>query len=78
MLNDDQLSDLSDRIDQTHCTDPAAGDGLFLYVLRGEPDAAESPYASHLEKCEHCRLLLVAYRHKREVALILDKAKRET
>jgi hypothetical protein len=42
------------------CTGLSAGDGLFLFVFKGEPKEAATKYEPHLPHCEHCRVALEA------------------
>jgi hypothetical protein len=67
---------LGERLDQLQCTNPEAGDGLFTYVLKGEPHDQSEYYESHLGQCEYCRVALEVYRYKRDVIKLLGRNER--
>jgi hypothetical protein len=73
MLTQEEAEALGSRLDELPCTDPEMADGLFLYVLNGEPQDRAARYESHMRTCEHCRIALEVYRYKRDVAEMLGR-----
>jgi len=77
MLTEEEVQSLNERLDKLECSEPTAGDGLFGYVLLGEPREQASRYEPHLASCEYCRVARSLYRYKREAAQLWGKAQRE-
>ena len=77
MLTQDEEFSLDAKLQDLECIDPAAGDGLFVYVLLGEPAEQKSRYEPHLSVCEYCRVAKELYLYKRKVAVLLGQARRE-
>lgn len=73
MLNPDQAEALGRQLENLQCTDPNAGDGLFLFAFKGEPKEQAAKYEAHFPHCEYCRVALEAYRYQREVAKVLGR-----
>lgn len=73
MLTKDEFNELSARLDGLSCSDPKAGDGLFTFVLTGEPTEQRLAYEQHIERCEYCRIALQTYRYKRDAMKLLNK-----
>jgi hypothetical protein len=73
MLTPTEAEALGRRLAGLKCSDPKSGDGLFTYVLRGEPQNDASRYDQHVSECEYCRLALEIYRYKKHAAQLLGK-----
>ena len=73
MLTQREAEALGSRLNELSCTDPEVGNGLFLYVFKGEPSDQAGRYESHVRTCEYCRIALEVYRYKRDVAELLGK-----
>jgi len=73
MLAPEEAEALGRRLQELKCTDPAAGDGLFVYVFNREPSHQAARYESHMRDCEHCRVALQVYRYKRDVARLFGQ-----
>jgi hypothetical protein len=74
MLTQEEAEELGRKIDALRCTDPTAGDGLFAWVFKGEPEDQVRRFKTHLVECEFCRGALEIYRYKREIAKLLGHA----
>ena len=48
MLTHGQATLLENRLERVSCVDPKLADGLFTYVLKGEPSQDEPHYEQHL------------------------------
>ena len=64
---------LGQRLAELKCTDPAAGEGLFVYVFKKEPADEAAHFDSHIRECEYCRTALQVYRYKRDVAQVVGR-----
>ena len=73
MLTPAEAQALAHELEQLRCTDSVAGDGLFIFVFKGEPVDQSARYESHIRSCEFCRVALAVYRYKRDVAGLLGK-----
>ncbi len=71
MLTAEQAEQLGAQLESLRCTNPGASDGLFLFVLKGEPAAEAGKYAAHLSECEYCRITLQLHRYRRDVAKLV-------
>ncbi len=70
---EEQVAELDSRLQHLVCIDPQAGDGLFTFVLLGEPEHQRAHYAKHLASCEYCRTASELYRYKRDAAKVFSK-----
>jgi hypothetical protein len=73
MLTEKEFDELSSRLETLSCTNPKAGDGLFTFVMLGEPEEKRDAYEKHMAECEFCRTALQVYRYKRDAAKLFSK-----
>lgn len=73
MLTQEQADLLGQRLEKLQCIDPKAGDGLFLFVFKGEPLEEAPRYEMHLRDCEYCRIAREIYQYKRDIGELLGK-----
>jgi hypothetical protein len=73
MLNEQEVHKLSQRLDRLSCTNPKVGNGLFTFVMLGEPADQKPAYEKHMAECEYCRVALEVYRYKRDAAKLVHK-----
>src|SRR5215472_129290 len=73
MLSHQEAENLCERLKELSCTNRKACNGLFGFVLRGEPQDQKSAYNYHIAECEYCRVALQLYRYKRDAARLVTK-----
>lgn len=68
MLSKPEFESLSKRLEKLKCVDEKEADGLFTFVLKGEPESGRERYEGHISHCAFCRVARETYRYKRDVA----------
>jgi hypothetical protein len=74
MLSQGQAEELGKRLEELHCVDASAANGLFTYVLKGEPGDQKHHYEKHVLECDYCRVALEIFRYQRDVIHLLNTA----
>lgn len=73
MLSKEEAERLSDKLERIECVDVTKAQGLFLYVMKGEPADQADKYQNHISNCEYCRIALELFRYQRDAAALSKK-----